>query len=783
MLQRMRSARGGSLAARPGKQNSPAPPRIAAAAVILVQCLLLALGSTLAAGAREAIAQTPSAAASRPANRLAGEASPYLRQHAYNPVDWYPWGQEAFEKARREGKPIFLSVGYATCHWCHVMARESFENEGIAALLNQHVVSIKVDRERHPEVDQIYMLATELIAEHAGWPNSVFLTPDLEPFFAATYMPTAAFEQIVVRIAQVWREERHALEADAERIAAAISRILTARVAARAVTREDLARAREAILAELDPFNGGLGVAPKFPREPLLLAMLHFATRDGDEKALQLVTLTLDHILDGGIHDQLGGGFHRYAVDEAWRIPHFEKMLYNQALMTRALVRAWQATGEPRYADGARRALDFVLAELTSAEGAFYSALDAETDGKEGAYYLWTPAEIRAALGSDAELLIKAYGVTAAGDLEGGNVLHLPEPAAEQAPAERLSETAFRDRLRELGDRLLQVRALRPRPRRDEKMLASWNGAMIAAFAEAGHALGEPRYVAVAERAARFVWERLGGAEGRLQRAYFDGRADLDATQADHAHLALGLIALFDVTGEPVWLDRTASLAESMITRFLDTEAGDFYLSASADGFVRAKQRDDAELSSANAAALELLTRLARRHLSPEWRHRADALAAALSGLAMAMPIASASALMALDVHERGEAGPVLFAGKGAVRISVRRDGPAAIVELAIAPGWHVNADKPLDRLLVPTRLLPEGGEGVAHYPEPIRRKLSFQSGELALYEGHVLLRLEPAAATSSIDRMRLELQPCSDRICLDPETLLIRLPAAAIAP
>ena len=737
----------------------------------------------LTAVALAAVTAAPRDAAAEKANRLAGEASPYLRQHALNPVDWFPWGAEAFDKARREDKPIFLSVGYATCHWCHVMARESFENEEIAGLLNEHVVSIKVDRERHPEVDQTYMLATELIAQMGGWPNSVFLTPDLKPFFAATYMPPDTFRQIVTQIAEVWREERHALEADGETVAVAIRRILNAQIAARSVTVEDLRRALDDVLAEFDTFNGGLGVAPKFPREPLLLTLLHFSARDGDAKSLELVRLTLDGILRGGIHDQLGGGFHRYAVDEAWRIPHFEKMLYNQALLSRVLVQAWRLTGEPGYAEGARRTLDFVLREMTSPDGAFYSALDAETDGREGAYYLWTPSEIRAVLGSDAEFVVKAYGVTEAGTIDGGNVLHLPEPVAEQALAEGMSLEAFVAKLRLLGERLLEARSQRPRPRRDEKVLSAWNGAMIGALAEAGDALGEARYIGAAKRAAHFVWEHLGAADRRLQRSYFDGRADLDGTQGDHVHLALGLVALFDVTGERIWLERAVQLAQTMLARFLDAELGDFYMAASAEGFVRTKQRDDGELAGGNAAALELLARLARRHPSPEWRHRADALAAALSGIAIGAPIGSAYALMALDALERGETGSVQFAGKGNVRVAVERDGLGAIVKLAIAPGWHVNANKPLDEFLVPTRLTVAGGGAVVGYPEPIRRKLSFASGELALYEGDVALRANATSGEPLSGSLSLSVQPCSDQICLDPETLVLTLPTAARTP
>ncbi|MBU2580889.1 MAG: DUF255 domain-containing protein [Alphaproteobacteria bacterium] len=741
--------------------------------VLLAAALLLLLVIAMSWSVGVSVAEPASRGG--PQNRLASEASPYLRQHARNPVDWHPWGEEAFAKARAEGKPIFLSVGYATCHWCHVMARESFMDEEIAALLNKHVVSIKVDRERHPEVDQTYMLATELITQSGGWPNSLFLTPDLKPFYAATYIPPADFNDLIVRLAEVWTTERAALEADAERVAAVISRVLGARIAAKSIALAAMAKARDDVLADLDSFNGGLGVAPKFPREPVLLHLLDRAAREGPGKALEAAILTLDHVLAGGINDQLAGGFHRYAVDNAWVIPHFEKMLYNQALMTQALVRAYQVTGAPGYAVGARRTLEFVLAEMTAPDGGFYSALDAESEGREGAYYVWTPEEMRAVLGPDTDLAIKAFGVTKHGNLDGRTVLHRPLPDADLAAAAGLDRAALEAKLNDIVSKLSKARSQRPRPARDEKILSGWNGAMIAAFAEAGRVLEEPRYIAAAATAARFVLAKMGGEADGLKRSFFEGHADLEATQVDHVQMALGLIALFDATGERAWLDQAIRLSRAMIAGFLDEPAGDFFMASSGAGFVRAKQRDDSELASGNAAALELFARLARRDTAPEWRHHADRLAAIQAVLAVASPVANAHALTALTLLVEGEMGPLQFAGKGAVRIGVTRDGGAVLVRLAIAPGWHVNADKPLEDFLIPTRLgLAGGAPAEVAYPKPITRKLSFNGSDMTLYEGDVELRLTPAGATGGAMELKLELQTCSDQICLDPETLTL---------
>ncbi|MCB1519025.1 MAG: DUF255 domain-containing protein [Hyphomicrobiaceae bacterium] len=724
------------------------------------------------------VAFAAEAGKAREPNRLAAEASPYLRQHAYNPVDWYPWGEVAFDKARKENKPIFLSVGYATCHWCHVMARESFENEEIARLLNENVISIKVDRERHPEVDQIYMLATELIAQHGGWPNSVLLTPDLKPFFASTYLPPDEFRGIIERIAVVWKAEQAALEADGEKVSALIRRIMSTRIAASPPKAAEMQKARDRLLTDLDTFNGGLGVVPKFPREPHLITLLHFAERDNDKRALEAALLTLDHILRGGIHDQVGGGFHRYAVDNAWTVPHFEKMAYNQALMADALVRAWRISGEDRYEDAARRTFDLLLREMTSPQGGFYSALDAETDGKEGAYYLWTPQQLHLALGEDAQFAIDIFGVTEHGQLDGANVLHMPAGADEFAKRHGLDLAELGIRLDAIRLKLLSARDKRVRPKRDEKILTAWNGAMIRALAAAGEAFRESRFIEAAEKAAEFVWHNLRTSDGELLRSYFEGQADLPASQNDYAHLALGLVELYDTTGNRDWLARAIELAEIMWQRFADDDAGDLYMTADQQGFVRMKSREDGELPSGNAAALELFAKLAKRHKSPEWSHRADRLAAALSGLALTAPVTYAYTLAAMDVLHRGETGAIRSGGKGAVRVTARRRQNTLLVEIDIAPGWHVNSAKPLDDLLIPTRLsLGDVAVAAIDYPEPIRRKLGFSARELSLYEGRVLISAPVSAGPKVSSRAVLEFQPCSDRICLDPEKIELPIP------
>ena len=716
----------------------------------------------------------------RKANRLIDEASPYLRQHAYNPIDWYPWGEAAFEKARQENKPVFLSVGYSTCHWCHVMARESFENEAIAKVLNDNFISIKVDRERRPNVDETYMLATEIINQRGGWPNSVFLTPDRKPFFAGTYFPPESFKEILATVIKYWTEENDTLRADADRVANAIQTVMTRRVEAQELTPEALKAAVSSILEDLDAFYGGFTTAPKFPNEAVLLFLLHMAETDGNVGALNAVALTLDGILNGGIHDHVGGGFHRYAVDAQWRVPHFEKMLYNQALLVQVLVRAHRLTGAPRYAAAARRALDYVLADLTDASGGFYSARDAESEGKEGTFYVWTPESVRAALApDDAKLAEQVFGVSEDGNFEGRTVLHFPEDPEDLAAGTGLALPVLNDRIAAIRTRLASVRAKRAMPHRDEKVVTAWNGMMIAAFAEAAAALGEPRYQTAALKAAAFLWENLYDESG-LKRAYFEGKAALAGQQEDYAYTAVAFLALYDLTHDKLWLTRAERLAEEMAGKFRDAEAGDYFMTASTDTFSRAKSRTDGAIPSGNAMALDLFARLARRTRNPENRIKGEALLAALSGVSVQSPMASGYALKAADTLLRGETGPDRFLAKGVVRAEARFDRASRqlTVTLAMAEGWHVNADKPLEDFFIPTELSVDGMDTVkTAYPKALTRKLGFHDKELALYEGTVELTATLPATSAKRLKARLRLQACSDKICLEPETAVLTVP------
>ncbi len=732
---------------------------------------------------------TAAVAASEPkagakANRLLKAASPYLRQHAYNPVDWHVWGPEAFAKAKREGKPIFLSVGYATCYWCHVMARESFENDEIAKALNTLTIPVKVDRERRPDVDATYMLATELIAQQGGWPNSVFLTPDLKPFYGFGYVKPDQFKQIIERVATGWKDERPIILADATRVAGIIAQAMNRRSETVEITQAVLRRASMHMLSGFDVFNGGLGTAPKFPQENVIQFLLHRGERDDDKVSLDAALLTLDNMIRGGIHDHVAGGFHRYATDNAWAIPHFEKMLYNQSLTTRALLKAYELTGDQRYSNAARRTLDFVIARMMLPSGGLASAFDAETDGHEGLYYLWTDKEFNAALGPDAAFGAAVFGVTLEGNHEGRNTLRLTAPRSELAKAQKMTPEVFDQRVGQVLEKLAVARGKRKPLQRDDKVLTGWNALMVRALADASVVLEEPRYLKAAARAQNFLMDKLGGAKGDLKRSYFEGAASLGATQTDYAFTGLAAMALYDATQDKRWLKDGERLAKKMAKLFEDKAAGGLFLTRGETGFTRTKETDDRTVPSGNAAALELFVRLKQRTSNVVWRQRVLAQLAALTGIAASEPVGHAATLLAADMATRGETGANQAAAYGAVRLSIVRtsDVRSGRIRISLAPGWHINSTAPRQDFLIPTKIKVHGVEpGNISFPEAVDRKLGFHDDTLSLYEGKVDIGIALPAGNAGLvaRRITINVQACSDRICLDPQTIHGLLPAA----
>jgi len=589
-------------------------------------------------------------------NRLAGATSPYLLQHADNPVDWYPWGPEALERARREDKPILLSIGYAACHWCHVMAHESFEDPETAALMNRHFVCVKVDREERPDVDAIYMDAVQALTGHGGWPLTAFLTPEGKPFYAGTYYPKEdrhglpAFRRVLEAIAEVWAERRSEAETQAERVTEAISRVGALRASGEPLSEEVAAAASRALREAFDPVWGGFGAAPKFP-QPMTLELLLRRHLRGDPEALPMLERTLDAMAAGGIHDRVGGGFHRYATDERWHVPHFEKMLPDNAQLARLYARAWQVTGRPAYREVAARTCEYLLRELRQPGGGFSSSQDADSEGVEGRFYVWGWDELAPAVGEPAA---RALGASPGGNWEGGaNVLWMPRPLEEAAAELGLAPDALAAEVDAARERLLELRERRVRPATDDKVVAAWNGLAISALAEAGRVLGEPRYVDAAVEAAGFVLGEMRSPDGRLARSWRAGRLGGPGYADDHALLAEACLVLYETTWDLRWFEEALRLAEELLTRFHDPERGGFFQAASdAEALVvRPKELFDNATPSGNSAAADVLLRLAHLTGEPAYE-RAGASALRLVRELMAqVPIGFGHALCALDLY------------------------------------------------------------------------------------------------------------------------------------
>jgi uncharacterized protein YyaL (SSP411 family) len=558
----------------------------------------------------------PDPSAAHSTNRLIHEISPYLLQHAHNPVDWYPWSEAAFARAREEDKPIFLSIGYSSCHWCHVMEHESFDNQEIAEVLNQHFIAVKVDREQRPDVDHLYMNAVQMMTGAGGWPLSVFLTPDRRAFYGGTYFPPAdgygrpGFKRLLLTIADAWKERREELLSSATRLHEALSQ--DAAVATGPADASLLTATYQAACQAFDEKNGGFGRAPKFPQPAILALLLRVWQRTEDAVALAAVTQTLDAMARGGIYDHLGGGFHRYATDAAWHVPHFEKMLYDQAQLAQVYLDGYKVTGDPAYARTVRAVTDYVLRDMTDVRGGFYSAEDADSEGREGAFYVWTAAQIQGALPADtAQRFMDAYGVTVQGNFEHGtSILYARQPySASLVEARRI---------------LTDLRARRIRPFRDEKIITAWNGMMIASLADSARILEEPRYVDAAVKAAAFVLEEMR-VEGRLQRSWLREQCSGPAFLDDYAFFIQGLLALYEATFTPRWLLAADDLCSQMLDLFADVRGGALYLAGrDAESLpLRDKPQYDGALPSGNAVAAMVLYRLGRLSGKPQYRQHA----------------------------------------------------------------------------------------------------------------------------------------------------------------
>ena len=579
-------------------------------------------------------------------NRLASESSPYLLQHADNPVDWYPWGEEALQKAEAENKPIFLSIGYSACHWCHVMAHESFGDAETAAIMNEHFVNIKVDREERPDLDSIYMDAVVSITGRGGWPMSVFLTPDGLPFYAGTYFPPTdrygmpAFKEVLLSVARAYRERRQEIDQWNEQFRTHLDQGLEPSGSSALLAPETLDEAYGRVASDFDATHGGFGEAPKFPQPMILEFLLRYHHRTDQQHALDMVDLTLTRMAAGGIYDQLGGGFHRYSTDTHWLVPHFEKMLYDNALLARVYLHAWQVTGRPIYRRIVEETLDHVIREMTDPDGGFHSAQDADSEGEEGKFFVWTPDEIREILGGEAEAFMAACGVTRHGNFEGKNILEFAGHL-DQRPA-----------LAEARRKLFEAREGRVHPGRDDKVLTSWNGLMLATFAEAARVLDREDYRQVAERNSNFVLCEMRKENGRLLHSWKDGRARFNAYLEDYAFYAYGLLALYEATFDVRWFIEARSLADMILSHFSNDRGGFFDTSDDHEQLItRPRQVQDNAMPSGNAVAVDVLLRLAALAGSDTYRRPAEAVLEEMTSVMRRHPLAFGHWLSVLTFH------------------------------------------------------------------------------------------------------------------------------------
>ena len=762
-------------------------------------------------------------------NRLAGESSPYLQLHRHNPVDWYPWGEEALARARDEDKPIFLSVGYSTCYWCHVMERESFSDPAIAAAMNRDFVNVKVDREERPDLDEVYMTATQLLTGHGGWPNSVFLTPALEPFYAGTYFPPddrhgrPGFPSLLADLATAWRERRDEVEQQAEELTGAMRRYVEERAqpGSEPPPASLFSAALDGLARRFDGEWAGFGGAPKFPT-PSNLWLLAAAAERGDARAADMLHATLDQMARGGLCDQLGGGFHRYATDRAWRVPHFEKMLYDNALLLELYAREHRRSRDPEMARVARETAAFLEREMELPDGGFASAIDAETGGREGAFYVWTRDELEAVLGGeDFEFVAPLLGFAGVPFFEErGFVLHLPERLDVQAERRRVSREALLAELDPLRERLFAARAERPRPLTDDKVLADWNGMAIRGLAVAGRLLGEDHLVERAARAADFVLATLRPG-GRLHHAWRAGgeerragAATVPAMLADYVHLVRGLLALHEATGEARWLGTAVELADEQERHLADGRGGYWVSEARTDLLLRSKEVFDGAVPAANAVAALNALDLAAATGEPRWLDAARRTLAAAAplveqypdgGRAMAVAVerwhaaaaeeartgsgAEAGARQA-EVRQRTAAG-VAAAGSIAnlTAEAVNAVGGGLEVEAAGAEGWrpfrltlrfagdwHANAHGAGADDLVPT-MLAAGGAELRAVDYPPGEAWTTAPGAAAgsagppVYRGEIVIRGELRATGRGAASLRVTYQVCDAERCLPPVT------------
>lgn len=723
-------------------------------------------------------------------NRLILEDSPYLLQHAHNPVHWYAWGEAAFTAAQQQNKPVFLSIGYSTCFWCHVMNDKSFDNIAIAQVLNKHFISIKVDRESRPDIDAFYMTAVELMTGHSGWPLSVFLLPDGKAFLGGGYFPPEKFKPLLNKVNNLWIQQSELLVKKAQQTADKMVQKHANQSKIKTVDQVLINETVELILSQYDSFYGGFGYQAKFPHENWLLFLLDSQQRNPNTQVLQVIEKTLKAMAKGGIYDHIGGGFHRYSTDVKWLIPHFEKMLYNQAQLSQVYLLAYKLTGNKIYAETAKETIDYVLQELAYPVGGFYSASDAISEEKEGEYFVWEYAQIKTSLPPAlADLAINLFNITKKGNFEGKNVLSLEQSLADYAHLKKRNLDTLNNDFSLIKKSLKTLRNQRTPPFKDRKIITSWNAMMIESLTMASELLNHPQYLVEAQKAAEFIWWNQYIKDKQLWRLFWQNRSSVKASQEDYAYYAAALLKLYDATGKQEWLTRAKQITDDMISLFWDQNEGGFFMNAVETGKLKLpfKAVKDNEIIAANAIAMTVLNRIYNRLGLPIYKEKSEVLLATFSPQFAQSPINYIGSLLSASETLYGEQGHIQYAAKGNVIIKGKHtqldDEHTIKITISMQPGWHINAHQPLQSYLIPTSIKLIKGDvwtiKNSRYPKPRIKKLTFQTDDLALYTDSVEIDTVLLKKKGAYQHLYVEvnLQACNKEVCLPPESVLITIP------
>lgn len=705
-------------------------------------------------------------------NRLMLESSPYLQQHAHNPVNWYSWSEEAFHAARGQNKPIFLSIGYSTCHWCHVMEEESFEHLEIAAYLNQNFISIKVDREQLPDIDNTYILAASMLSGQTGWPLNAFLTPEGAPFYASTYFPPTQFHQLIKEVSQRWSSQEVELRETGTAVLDAIQKITTNKQ----LSKQPIAEVSKSAVHEwvniADEMQGGFGIAPKFPNEPTLLFLLQYSVQAQDTILLEHIRDTLNAMQQGGIFDQIGGGFHRYTIDPSWLIPHFEKMLYNQAQMLRVYLQGYQITGDPLYRRTAVTTLDYLRNVMREENGLYHSATDADSEGEEGKYFLWEKSEFSSILSpEELAIALKFYGFNEGTNFDGKNILFLPKAIPEFVVEHRYPISSFFSTLNTINKKLLKARNTRIPPHKDDKIITAWNSMVIRSLVDAYLILGDKKYLEDARYSAEALWQKHYRPDGLLRDSRSGSLGKL-ASLEDYAHFGIANIRLYDLTDELKWLERSITLAQEMNAIFWDESTTSFFTSRNDTLLpLRAKDRGDGAVPAASSVAFELLNHLSYRQPDQRYDIQAKQLIAALSGNIAGSPMQYSYLLKAIEERKAGTDN-IQYGAQGALKAEFTKKPYGYLLSLSLKPGWHINANLPGHPKLIGSQLSADWIKEVK-YPKSQQKSVSFTEQPIQLYGDNSAFVIIPSENKKLLGQLlAFTFQACSNQQCLAPETL-----------